>query len=137
MPSTALLPRTAPFGADDIASLDRVLSTASPVQRAWLAGFLAGVDAAAQPAPTQPQARPAEPITILFASESGNAERVAQDAAKLARKSGFRPKIVDFADLEIGTLKDAGRLIVIASTWGEGEPPSRAIRAYAELMGPA
>jgi sulfite reductase (NADPH) flavoprotein alpha-component len=137
MPGTALLPRTAPFGADDIASLDRVLSAASPVQRAWLAGFLAGVDAASQPAPAQPQGRPAEPLTILFASESGNAERVAQDAAKLARKSGFRPKIVDFADLEVGTLKDAGRLIVIASTWGEGEPPSRAIRAYAELMGPA
>jgi sulfite reductase (NADPH) flavoprotein alpha-component len=137
MPNTALLPRTAPFGADDIASLDRVLSAATPVQRAWLAGFLAGVDAASQPAPAQPQARPAEPITILFASESGNAERVAQDAAKLARKSGFRPKIVDFADLDVGDLKEAGRLIVIASTWGEGEPPSRAARAYAELMGPA
>jgi sulfite reductase (NADPH) flavoprotein alpha-component len=137
MASIALLPHSAPFGADDIASLDRVLSTASPVQRAWLAGFLAGVDAASQPAQAQPQARPAEPLTILFASESGNAERVAQDAAKLARKSGFRPKVVDFADLAVGDLKDAGRLIVIASTWGEGEPPSRAARAYTELMGPA
>src|SRR3712207_1998123 len=137
MASTALLPRTAPFGADDIASLDRVLSAATPVQRAWLAGFLAGVDAASHPAPAPPQARPAEPITILFASESGNAERVAQDAAKLARKSGFRPKVVDFADLDLADLKDAGRLIVVAATWGEGEPPSRATRAYQELMGPS
>src|SRR5919112_648508 len=114
MATTAILPRTAPFGADDIVSLDRVLSAATPVQRAWLAGFLAGVDAASQPAVTQPQVAPAEPLTILFASESGNAERVAQDAAKLARKSGFRPKLVDFADLAVSDLKDSGRLIVVA-----------------------
>src|SRR5215207_4283145 len=136
MATSALLPRTAPFAADDIASLDRVLSVASPIQRAWLAGFLAGVDTATHPAPAQPQAGPAEPITILYASESGNAERVAQDAAKLARKSGFRPKIVDFADLDVADLPKAGRLIVVASTWGEGEPPSRAARAYAKLMAP-
>ena len=137
MATTALLPRTAPFGDDEIASLDRVLSIATPLQRAWLSGFLAGVDAGAQPAPAQPQARPAEPITIVYASESGNAERVAEDAAKLARKSGFRPKLVDFADLAASDLTEAGRLIVVAATWGEGEPPARAARAYAELMGPA
>jgi sulfite reductase (NADPH) flavoprotein alpha-component len=116
-----------------------VLSVATPVQRAWLAGFLAGIDAAAtQPAaaPAQPP-RPAEPITIVFASESGNAERLAQDAAKLARKSGLRPTVIDFADLDVAALKGAASLIVVAATWGEGEPPSRAGRAYAELMGPA
>jgi sulfite reductase (NADPH) flavoprotein alpha-component len=37
----------------------------------------------------------------------------------------------------VGDLKETGRLIVVASTWGEGEPPSRAARAYAELMGSA
>ena len=29
------------------------------------------------------------------------------------------------------------RLVVIAATWGEGEPPARVARAYAELMGDA
>jgi sulfite reductase (NADPH) flavoprotein alpha-component len=139
MATTALLPRTAPFHDDEIASLDRVLSAATPVQRAWLAGFLAGLDAAlAQPAvaPAQPP-RAAEPITILFASESGNAERVAQDAAKLARKNGFRPTVIDLAELDLAALKNAGSMIVVAATWGEGEPPSRATRAYTELMGPS
>ncbi|HEX8165433.1 MAG TPA: flavodoxin domain-containing protein [Beijerinckiaceae bacterium] len=138
MASPALLPRTAPFGDEEIASLDRVLSGASALQRAWLAGFLAGVDASLQaPAAAAPQARPAEPLTILFASESGNAERLAEAAAKLARKSGFRPKVVDFADLELADLPAVGRLIVVAATWGEGEPPARAARVYGELMGPA
>ena len=119
-------------------SLDRVLASASPTQRAWLAGFLAGLDAGqgAQPQADAP-ARAAEPLTILFASESGNAERLAQDAAKLARKSGFKPKVVDFADLDLADLPKQSRLVVIAATWGEGEPPSRATRAYGELMGAA
>jgi sulfite reductase (NADPH) flavoprotein alpha-component len=138
MSASALLPQTAPFGDDDRLSLDRVLSAASPIQRAWLAGFLAGVDAGQVPLPrVEAPARAAEPLTILFASESGNAERLAQDVAKLAKKSGFKPRIVDFADLEIADLPKQSRLVVIAATWGEGEPPSRATRAYADLMGPS
>ena len=114
------------------------MAAASPIQRAWLAGFLAGVDAAQGVAPAvASEARAAEPLAIVFASESGNAERLAQDAAKLARKSGFKPKVVDFADLDLADLPKQSRLVVIASTWGEGEPPSRATRAYGELMGPA
>ncbi len=45
-----LLPRTAPFGDGERASLDAVLGAATPTQRAWLAGFLAGLDAAGGPA---------------------------------------------------------------------------------------
>lgn len=139
MTAPALLPRTAPFGEDDLAHLDRVLAAASATQRAWLSGFLAGLDAGgAQPqaAPSAPP-RAAEPLTILFASESGNAERLASDAAKLARKHGFKPKVVDFADLEVADLAQEKKLVVIAATWGEGEPPSRATRAYNELLSDA
>ena len=39
------------------------------------------------------------------------------------------------ADLDVATLATARRLVVIAATWGEGEPPARAVRAYDELMG--
>jgi len=39
------------------------------------------------------------------------------------------------ADLETPELASAKRLVVIAATWGEGEPPARAVRAYNELMG--
>lgn len=138
MSAPAFLPRTAPFGDDDIASLERVLGGASPVQRAWLSGFLAGLDAGAAPVVLPAEAaRPAEPLTILFASESGNSERLAGDVAKLARKSGFKPRVIDFAELDLADLPKAKRLIAIAATWGEGEPPARAGRVYAELMGEA
>jgi sulfite reductase (NADPH) flavoprotein alpha-component len=133
MPS--IIPSTAPFEDDDIALLNKVVGTASATQRAWLAGFLAGVEAssgapqAAAPAPVA-----AEPLTIVFASESGNSEKLAADLAKTARKNGLKPSIVDMADLDLAALGKAKRLVFIAATWGEGEPPARAAQAYADLM---
>ena len=134
------VPKAAPFSDEDIEALNRVVGPASPVQRAWLAGFLAGAEAAQGGAPSlQPEQLPAlvaaEPLTILFATESGNSEKLAADAAKNARKLGFKPSVVDFADLELASLAKAKNLLVIAATWGEGEPPARAVRAYTELMG--
>ena len=89
------IPKTAPFAEEEIELLNRVVGTASPIQRAWLAGFLAGVDARRRPAAPQPSAppRPAEPLTIVYASESGNSERLAGDIAKAARKNGLKPTI--------------------------------------------
>ena len=131
------IPRSAPFPADDIVGLERILNGATAVQRAWLSGFLAGVDAGQAPADAVPAsaARAAEPLSIIYASESGNSERLASDVAKAARKAGFKPRVVDFADLDLSALPKSVHLVVIAATWGEGEPPARAARAFAELMG--
>jgi sulfite reductase (NADPH) flavoprotein alpha-component len=135
------IPKTAPFAEEEINLLNRVVGPASQVQRAWLAGFLAGLDASSLPAGTEllpaaaAAARPAEPITIIYASESGNCEKLANDLAKAARKNGLKPTLIDMADLDLAELTKAKRLVFIAATWGEGEPPARAIRAYGELMG--
>ncbi|MDO8535118.1 MAG: flavodoxin domain-containing protein, partial [Xanthobacteraceae bacterium] len=134
-PST--IPQTAPFDEEEIEILNRVVGLASPSQRAWLAGFLAGLDASAAALQPAPGAQPAEPLTILYATESGNSERLASDMAKAARKIGLKPSLVDMADLDVAILANVRRLIVIAATWGEGDPPARAVRAYADLMGKA
>src|SRR4029450_3478920 len=54
--------------------------------------------------------------------------------AKAARKQGFRPSVVDMAELDLATLAQSKRLVVIAATWGEGDPPARAVHAYKALM---
>ncbi|HET9715797.1 MAG TPA: flavodoxin domain-containing protein [Pseudolabrys sp.] len=134
------IPKTAPFADEEIDLLNRVVGTATPVQRAWLAGFLAGIDASSGGAlSVQPAAptRPAEPLTIVYASESGNSEKLAGDIAKAARKNGLKPSVIDMADLELSALSSAKKLVFIAATWGEGDPPARAVRAYNELMGEA
>src|SRR5215470_14280783 len=131
------IPKTAPFAEEEIDLLNRVVGSANPIQRAWLAGFLAGLAAQNAPARPEPAAPPraAEPLTIVYASESGNSERLAADMAKLARKRGLKPTVVDMADLDLAELAKSRRLVVIAATWGEGDPPGRAASAYAALMG--
>jgi sulfite reductase (NADPH) flavoprotein alpha-component len=134
------IPMTAPFAEEEINLLNRVVGPASALQRAWLAGFLAGLaastgTAAAGEAQPSAPARPAEPLTIVYASESGNCETLANNLAKAARKNGMKPTLIDMADLDPAELSAAKRLVVIAATWGEGDPPARTVRAYGELMG--
>ncbi len=87
-PVFAAIPKTAPFSEEDVDLLNRVMGPASPIQRAWLAGFLAGVESVSGGAEVAHPAAPpraAEPLTIVFASESGNSEKLAGDMAKQAR----------------------------------------------------
>src|SRR3974390_3898531 len=99
------IPKTAPFAEEEIDLLNRVVGPASAVQRAWLAGFLAGVESVTgqQPQPTAPP-RTAEPFTIVYASESGNSERLAGDLARAARKHCLKPKVIDMAGQILGQL---------------------------------
>ena len=142
MALTALLPPSAPFDEGARARLDAVLMASTPMQRHWLAGFLAGLDAAPALATTPPIAavpaappRAAAPLTIVYATESGNCEALANRAAAAARKRGFRPKVVDMADLDVASLAGTPDLLVIAATWGEGEPPGRVAATWAALSG--
>ena len=127
MQSSPVLPSTAPFAEDQIAALNGVIAVTSVEQRAWLSGFLAGVQAANAPVavPAAPPARRI-PLTILFATESGNAEALAAQARKSASKLGFAAKVVDMADVTPAEAAETQNLLVIASTWGEGDPPQRA-----------
>jgi len=134
------LPKNAPFTAEDIDLLNQLVQRSTPLQRSWLSGFLAGLDAAAmglpagaplQPAPAQ---RPRQPLTILYGSESGNSETLALKARKLAAKQNFDARVLDMADADLATLTKAKNLIVYVATWGEGDPPQRAVDFYKALM---
>ncbi len=110
--------------------------SSTPLQRSWLAGFLAGLEAAGGQA-VQPAAaaRPRVPLTLLYGSESGNAEGLALKARKRAQRHGFDARVVDMADADPAALAKAQNLVVFVATWGEGDPPQRAADFYAELDG--
>jgi sulfite reductase (NADPH) flavoprotein alpha-component len=132
-----LLPDSAPFAPEHIEALNAVMARTSAEQRQWLSGFLAGYQAAtagahlAAPAPA-PRAR--IPLTILFATESGNAEGVGADLKKAAAKQGFAARLLDMAEVSPADVADAANLLVVASTWGEGDPPERAAAFYNAIM---
>lgn len=131
------LPEGAPFTPEERTALDGILGRASGEQRAWLAGFLAGLAARdAAPRAEAPAAAPrvAEPLLVLYASESGNAEGVAAKVAATARRQGFKVTLQDAADADLAAAARAKNLLVVAATWGEGDPPSRAVPFVRALL---
>lgn len=119
-----LIPDTAPF---------------SPEQRAWLNGFLAGVFSRTvsnqhSALSTQPALAP---LTILFGSQTGTAEGLAKRAAKEAGKRGFAATVLDLAQADLARLGAEKNLLVITSTYGDGEPPDNAKALHAALSGAA
>ena len=69
-------------------------------------------------------------LLLIFGTETGNAEVLAEDAGHLAATSDLKPTVIDMEDISLETLSSAKRLIVICSTWGEGEQPVNAQDLY-------
>lgn len=111
----------------------------APDQATWLSGFFAGIGFAgggAQGSPALASATPAAKtsLTILYGSESGNAEKLAGDARKAAEKKNFKAKVVNMADAKPADLAKIDHLLVIVSTWGEGDPPDAATSYHEGFM---
>jgi sulfite reductase (NADPH) flavoprotein alpha-component len=116
-----VLPDTAPFTLE---------------QRAYLNGFFAGLFSLS-PAPGAvsggPMSTAAPPVTILFGSQTGNAEGLAKRAAKETRKRGFAPTVFEMAQYPRENLASETSLLIITSTYGDGEPPDNA-KAFWEFL---
>lgn len=114
MSQVPVIPESAPF---------------SPAQRHWLNGFLAGLysrgpAAAGMPAPAAPAAK--EPLMILFGSQTGTAEGLAHETAEKAVSLGFEPKVLELDACDPSDLQSQKNLLVITSTYGDGEMPDNA-----------
>jgi sulfite reductase (NADPH) flavoprotein alpha-component len=68
----------------------------------------------------------AKPLDILFGTQTGNAEEVANEAAELAKSKGFAPRVAELDAVEMDQLAAMENLIVVISTYGEGEMPDNA-----------
>ncbi|MGB0409617.1 MAG: assimilatory sulfite reductase (NADPH) flavoprotein subunit [Opitutales bacterium] len=134
--SDPIVPSNAPLAPEQVAWLNNFLPSLSPEQLIWLEGLVTGLRAG-QGARAVPASAPATSpeLTVLYGTESGNAENLADQTAKAAQNSGFRAKAVNMADLKLAKLKEIENLLVIVSTWGEGDPPETAVDFYTAFMG--
>ena len=126
-----MLPEHAPFTSDQRTALDSLLAGFNPVQRGWLSGFLAASGTAVAPAPAPVSAGK---LTVLYGTESGNSEVLADRAVKAAKKRGFQAVMKNMSEISLSELAKSTKLLVIVSTWGDGEPPETAISFYKEFM---
>ncbi len=117
------IPNTAPF---------------TGAQKQWLKGYLDALNCALNPSSgattTAVVAPPAgQPVTILWGSQTGNSEALGKKLSKALAAKGHRPTLRDMADISPADLNSIGNLLIITSTYGDGEPPDNAAALYAAL----
>ncbi|AMN81108.1 bifunctional nitrate reductase/sulfite reductase flavoprotein subunit alpha [Pseudomonas azotoformans] len=86
--------------------------------RLWLNGLLGGLFSH-----TQSPAAPSPAVTLLWASQTGNAEALAERFAKRLRDAGITVELSAMADFPASKLASTHTLALISSTFGDGDPP--------------
>jgi sulfite reductase (NADPH) flavoprotein alpha-component len=114
------IPNDAPFNAE---------------QRAWLNDFLTKALATGNQALSP--SGPAVPVTVIYGSQTGTAEGLAKKLVKTLKKGNFATEIHDMATYDRSRLAMEKNLLIITSTYGDGEPPDTATDLHAWLLSDA
>ncbi len=142
------IPDSAPFPEDQRSALNRILPALTPSQVQWLAGFASGVmqgqsttgngsqplSAPGSLSSTQAVAGPT--VDVLYGSESGNAEALAQRTRKSLSKKGLQARVHDLSEVSPADLSGMTHVLMISSTWGDGDPPDNALEFHQAVMSP-
>ncbi|WP_027695414.1 assimilatory sulfite reductase (NADPH) flavoprotein subunit [Vibrio litoralis] len=130
-----------PLNDQQIGQLQQAMSELSPQQLAWVSGYFWGLSQTGQPAAagaSQSQlsvaAEPAGKLTIIYASQTGNAKGVAEALKNEADANGIAVELFDASDYKGKNLAKETHVIIVASTNGEGEAPDNAIELHEFLQ---
>jgi len=81
------------------------------------------------------EARPADAmLRVVYASQTGFAEQLARQTAQSLQLAGLPTRMIGIGDLALDDLRQAGRVLFVVSTTGDGEPPDMAQRFSRKLM---
>ncbi|WP_228815328.1 bifunctional nitrate reductase/sulfite reductase flavoprotein subunit alpha [Nocardia puris] len=103
-----------------------VLPESAPISargRTWIDGLLAGMYSRTTSVPVEFTTETIEsaPVTVLWASQTGNAEEFATTVAQQLAEAGLAPRLLDMDSCDIAAL--TGDVLFISSTFGDGGPP--------------
>lgn len=127
-----------PFNCDE---LKKIIENYNDKQLAWLSGYLWGraekssVEQAL-PSTTLPSnmTQAEQKITIISASQTGNARRVANELSQDIERLGIAVTHLPAGEYKAKKLSQEEILILVTSTQGEGEPPEEALSLYKYLF---
>lgn len=116
--------------------LEQAVEGLSGPQLNWASGYLAGLGASREAAPEgHPQAETTPAITILYATQGGNARSIAENLARAAGGRGYAARVVSVDAYRVRDLAKEKLLVAVISTQGEGEPPEGARELFRFLNG--
>ena len=72
-------------------------------------------------------------LAIFFGTQTGNAEDLAMQTKKIADKSGLETTVIDMDNYPANELQKHKRILIITSTWGEGEMPDNAAEMWDDV----
>lgn len=134
VPPSALLP----LNPEQLARLQAATTDLTPTQLAWVSGYFWGVlnqqPGAAAMATAPAPAAETPTITLLSASQTGNARRVAEALRDDLLAAKLNVNLVNAGDYKFKQIANEKLLIVVASTQGEGEPPEEAVALHKFLF---
>ena len=125
-----------PLNPEQLARLQAATTDFTPTQFAWVSGYFWGVlnqqsgTAVAAPAP----AAEVPTITLISASQTGNARRVAEALRDDLLAAKLNVKLVNAGDYKFKQIAAEKLLVVVTSTQGEGEPPEEAVALHKFLF---
>jgi len=128
-----VLPEEAPFAPEHALWVEGVLAGA--FARAVAPGAHARpADAAA--AATAVADRPARRLLVLWASQTGTAEEFAAEAAERLSAAGHRAEVLAMADADPAQLTDGTDVLLLSSTFGDGDAPDNGAGFWQALSAP-
>ncbi len=124
-----------PLNEQQVHKLTQVAAELNATQLAWVSGYFYGISQHGQAIAAAPvaAAQPAGKLTILYASQTGNAKGVAEALKAQADAAGVAAELFNVADYKIKQLKKETHVLIVASTNGEGEAPDDAIEFHKQL----
>ncbi|MEM6915810.1 MAG: flavodoxin domain-containing protein [Verrucomicrobiota bacterium] len=110
------IPEDAPFSAE---------------QRAWLKSYLSDLVQSLGTGSSSGHAAAGMPRALfLYGSQSGNSQARSEGFAEVMSNDGWSAEAVDMENHETVNLAEEPLILVVTSTWGEGDPPDNAVEFW-------
>ncbi|MBE1553953.1 assimilatory sulfite reductase (NADPH) flavoprotein subunit [Sporosarcina limicola] len=129
-----------PFNEEQVELLNKLLPILTETQQIWLGGYLSALqrvefpimtrDVAVQEASAIVTEVITQEVTILYGSQTGNGQALAESLSKSLVAEDFFVTLSSMNDFKPNALKKIRNLLLIVSTHGEGDPPDTALPFY-------